>query len=812
MKIKKGWKIVLWIVGILIALLIITSVAIRLIFTKEKLISMIQPQVEKALNRKVEIEDISPSIFKGLGVDIKGLKISNLPGFEQEDLFRIKNFSLRVKFWPLLQKRIEVRKIILEQPAIFIEKNKEKILNVADLMKGGEGPLPLILFENVEIKEGEFTYTDLSKGSKIYLGGIEQKGKFVMDQKFENAKSEGKLSIQKIDLNLPGFKGRLPEFGSIGPELSLTLRHNLSLNLLGDSLNIEQITIELAKVSLEIKGKIENLRTNPQADLVLSSKDILIQDLLESFPKDKDSPLSQLKGSGKMRVTSSLKGELKGKALPSFEGLITLQRVKIDFAKFPKPFVLPQAQIDFDNQGASIMTTDAKLGDTPFEFKAVVYDYSDPNLTSELKSKVDLAIIKELKKLPEGTTLSGSVEAEVKAFGKLKKVEELDLSGKFNLRDIEIASPSLTVPLKNLNGNLSFSKGILNIGNLSLNLGKSSLNLKGKVEYLLQSVLSKKGETRKPLLSFNLNSPFIDLDEIMPVEQKTKSKEKEEVKTSPPFPDIDAQGQIDVKKLIFREVEFENLVASLEIKDRIVKVKNAVANVYDGSVGGSATYDLRDIDNPEFNLKVSASKIEANNFLSRFALFKDHLFGKLNLTADFSGKGISVEEITKSLVASGRGTITDGRLVNWELLNQFSTYLKMKQFKEEKIRTLHNSFKVDNGRVFFEDFEAFSESGDWKATGSVGLDGSLDYSVTVVLSAELSNQIDLGDLSKFFQNDKGRMVLDFKIGGDVKNPKFIISTSGAEKKFQEEVKKQKEKLREDLKKKGEDLLKKLFNK
>lgn len=805
MKIKKSWKIVLWIIGILIALIIITSVVVRIIFTKEKLISMIQPRVEEALHRKVVIEDISPSIFRGLGVDIKGLKISNLPGFEQEDLFRIKNFSVRVKLLPLLKKRIEIRKIILDKPEIFIEINKEKALNIADLLKGGGGPLPLILFENVQIKEGEFTYNNLSNGSKIYLGGIEQKGKFIMDSKLENGRSEGKLSIQRVDLNLPGLKSQMPE-------LSFSLQYNLKVNLPGDSLNIEQIKIELGKVSLEVKGKIENLRTNPKADIVLSSKDIAIQDLLESFPKSKDSPLSQLKASGKMRVTASLKGEIKGQTLPPYEGMVTLQDVKINFIKFPKPFILPAGEIDFDNQRLSIVTSDAKLGDAPLEFKAVIDNFSDPNLTAELKSKVDLAIVKELKKLPEGTNLSGTVDADVKAFGKLKKVEQLDLSGKFNLRNIEVSSPSLTVPLKNLNGDMFLSNGVLNISDLSLNLGKSSLSLEGKVENLMKSIMAKKGETQKPFLSFTLSSPLLNLDEIMPASQKAKTGEKKKVKTAPPFPDIDASGQIEVKKAIFREVEFENLVAKLEIKDRVVKIENAVANVYTGSVGGNAVYDLRDVNNPQFDIKVSASKIEANNFLSRFALFKDHLFGKLNLTADFSGKGGTQEEITKSLIASGKGTITDGKLVNWELLNQLSSYLKTKQFEEEKIKTLNNSFQINNGRVFFEEFEALSESGDWKATGSVGLDGSLDYLVSVVLSAELSSKLDLGDLNKFFQDEKGRKVLDFKIEGNVKSPKFTLSTSRAEKRFQEELKKQKENLKEDLKKKGEDLLKKLINK
>jgi len=805
MKIKKGWKIFLWMAGIIIALLIIVSVAVKLIFTKEKLLAMIQPQVEKALNRKVSIEDLSPSIFKGLGVDIKGLEISNLPGYEQKDLFKIKNFSVRVKFWPLLKKRIEVRKIILDQPEIFIEKNRDGVLSIADLMKSGGGPLPLILFENVQIKNGSFTYDDLSNGSRIFLGGIEQKGKLVMDQKYENGRSEGKLSIQKIDLKLPGFKSKLPE-------LSFMLQHKVSFNFPGDSLNVEQVKIDLAKISLEIKGVVRDLKTTPQADLVLNSKDISIQDLLSSIPADKNSPLSQLKGVGKMRVTASLKGELKGKTLPNFKGQVALKDMRVDFARVPQPFLLPSGQIDFDNQGLSVITQDAKLGDTPLELKAVIDNYSDPNLTSELKTKFDLEIVKEVQKLPEGTNLSGSVDIDAKAFGKLKKVDQLNLSGNFNLRNVEISSPNLTVPVKNLNSDMSLSKGVLNIDNLSLSLGKSSLSLNGKVENVVQSLIPVKGVQKKPFLSFKLSSPFVDLDEIMPVEQKVKPKEKQQVKTAPPFPDIDASGQVEVKKLIFRQVELENLVANLEIKNRVVKVQNVAANVYNGLVGGNATYDLTDMNDPKFDIKVSASKIEANNFLSRFALFKDHLFGNLNLTADFSGKGQSAEQITKSLIASGTGTVTDGKLVNWELLNQISSYLKMNEFKEEKIRTLTNSFKVNNGRVYFEDFEALSQSGDWKATGSVGLDGSLDYSVNVVLSPELSSRIDLGDLTKFFQDEKGRMVLDFKIEGNAKSPKFTISTARAEKKFQQEIQKQKDKATEDLKKKAGDLLKGLFKK
>jgi hypothetical protein len=81
MKSKKGLKILIGvIVGIVILLLAISLLA-KIIFTKEKLLSLVVPKIEQALDRKVEIDDVSISIFGGLGVDIDGIRIFNREGF-----------------------------------------------------------------------------------------------------------------------------------------------------------------------------------------------------------------------------------------------------------------------------------------------------------------------------------------------------------------------------------------------------------------------------------------------------------------------------------------------------------------------------------------------------------------------------------------------------------------------------------------------------------------------------------------------------------------------------------------------------------
>jgi len=810
MKSKRGLKILIGVVVVIVILLLLVSLVAKIIFTKEKLLSIVVPTIEQALNRKVEIDDISLSIFGGLGVDIEGMHIFNPDGFEEEEFLKFDQLLVRIKFWPLLRKRIEVKKLILQSPLISLEKNREGISNFADLLKGGEGGFFLpVSFDQMEIKDGEILYLDYKDKKRIMLHKFEETAKLSLDEKMENIKATGKISIDQIELDLPQYKGKLPS-------LTFSLEHDLNLNVPGDSLNMNLLRIGIAKVSMDIKGKIEKLSTTPTMNLAISSDEIPLEEVLASLPQEESSPLNELKTSGKMKVSASLEGEMKTDTLPQVQGKIFFRDVKIDFAQVPQSFKMPYGEINFNNRSVTLFSSKAKLGEAPLEFKAVVDNFGDPHLTSELKMKFDLALLDEFRKMPEGTSLKGETEIDAKAFGKINTLQEMNLSGKVKLRDVEATTPALGVPVKNLSADLSFKGGDVDVTSLALSLGESSFDLQGRFYQAIPYFLFKGEE--KPVLNFSLNSPFMDLDQIFPVAKEVETQETKDISSDTILlPDINAKGQISIQKLIFRGVEYTNFSANLDVTDGILRIDNVASNVYTGTVGGKVVCDLNDIDHLKFNMDFTASHIEANDFLSRFTAFHDHLFGKLNLTASFSGTGNRVEDIKKSLTASGTTTVTDGKLVNWELLNKLASYLKVKTFKEEQIKTLRNSFRVENGRVWFDDFSAATKSGDFELSGSAGLDGSLNYELTAVLSTELSSSFDaLGDLSDYLKNDRGRVVLDVNIEGTAKNPEFYLDPSKAEERFKkrmtQKLKEEEKKITDELKKKGEDLLKELFKK
>jgi AsmA protein len=809
MESKNGLKILLWVVVALVLLIILTTVIARIVFTKQKLLSLLVPKIEAALNRKVEIDDVSVSIWRGLGAEVGGMRVLNPPGFKQEELFRFDQLSIRIKFWPLLSKRIEVKKLILENPEINLEKNQQGMSNFADLIEGEGGAIVIPAgFDQLLIKEGEIRYSDDQGKKKIALHSFEQKARISLDRKLERAEITGIITIEQIELDLPGYKGSLPP-------LSFSLEHRIDLNTTDDLLDLKEMKIGIGEIKMDLKGRVENVSSKPALDLVVESEKIPLDDILATLPKEESSPLNRLKTSGDLVVSASVKSTAQRKAPIGIEGRVTLQNTRVDFVRVPQPFEMPYGEITFNNRSLSFFTSQAKLGGAPLELKLVMEDFSDPSLTSELRTQLNLALLGEFVSLPEGVDLKGEAEVNAKAYGKLKKVEGLNFSGRVGLKKVEMKTHALGVPIRNLNADLALKDDDLEISDLSLSLGKSSLNLQGKLYAAIPYFLSPQKE--KPLLSFSLDSPLLDLDQILPVKEAEKVEGTAGGQDTVLLPDIKAGGQVFIKRAIFRGIEFNDVSFKMDVAEGVLRLDNIVANVYSGSVGGEVTCDLKDLEKTEFDINLTANQIEANDFLSRFTAFDDRLFGKLNLNADFSGEGNSVEDIQRSLVANGTASFEQGKLVNWELLDKLATLLNMDSFKKLDIRTLRNSFRVEEGRVFFDDFFASAKDGDFNLAGSVGLDGSLDYELTMILSPELSLRFDaLGELSEYLKNDQGRVVLDIEISGTAKSPRFAFDTSRAERRLADKLKaeadEKKEEIKEQVKEKAEDLLKNLFKK
>ncbi len=100
----------------------------------------------------VEIGNVGLNLFKG--IVIKDVRISDRPNFKKGTFISCKAFVFRYDLWKLLQRKLVIKKLVLEQPEIFVKryiKNKKVVFNFSDLIP----PVPKKLPEKKEEKPKE---------------------------------------------------------------------------------------------------------------------------------------------------------------------------------------------------------------------------------------------------------------------------------------------------------------------------------------------------------------------------------------------------------------------------------------------------------------------------------------------------------------------------------------------------------------------------------------------------------------------------------------------------------------------------------
>ncbi len=112
--------------GAIVALLVVLALVVPFLVPTSTYKEQIEARVKAATGREIRLSgDLRLSVLPSLSLSAKDVSFANRPGAAEKDMARIKELDLNLKLAPLLSGKIEVEALILRQPDLVLEIDKD---------------------------------------------------------------------------------------------------------------------------------------------------------------------------------------------------------------------------------------------------------------------------------------------------------------------------------------------------------------------------------------------------------------------------------------------------------------------------------------------------------------------------------------------------------------------------------------------------------------------------------------------------------------------------------------------------------------
>jgi uncharacterized protein involved in outer membrane biogenesis len=152
--------------GIALAVIVLGVIVFALTFDINRYRDTIRAQLEKRLNRTVNLGEMHASLFPPR-FRVQNAAISDDPRFNpQRPFVQTDELDVSAKLLPLLHKSVEIDSLELRRPRVELIKNRDGVWNFSSLAAGGKqgGDQQLSLSELL-IRDGQVAVTDLHAGT-----------------------------------------------------------------------------------------------------------------------------------------------------------------------------------------------------------------------------------------------------------------------------------------------------------------------------------------------------------------------------------------------------------------------------------------------------------------------------------------------------------------------------------------------------------------------------------------------------------------------------------------------------------------------
>lgn len=879
---NKALKIAAITLGSVIGLIIVAMIAIPYFF-KDKIIAAALDAANESLTAKIVVEpsDINFSLFSdfpNFTLSAKNFSIEGTGKFEGTKLISTPEMYAVVDIMSVFSGSPTIREVGVKSPVINIVTAKDGSANY-DIVKPSdaapeESPSDTSSVAlNIDLKKYGITdatvnYTDSTSAMEAHIGGFTHTGSGSMrSQQFALS------TVTRIDTVTFAMDGtKYVKDARITGDITLDV--DMDKMVFTVDTKGEKYNLSLNGIDLLCEGSVAMLDGGGMdLDVRLGSGKTEFSSLLAMLPPQYAKMLDGVKTQGTFETAGTVKGVYGENKMPAIDLLLKAENGRIQYPSLPKSIddinidvrvVSPQSS-SLDAMTVNMSKCTMAIAGSPLTATMFLSTpISDPDIKAALKTKLDIASLRDVMPLEKDDKVSGTIDADVSIAGRLSTLEKgnyeaFKADGSVNINNMVYATKSVSQPVEIPRAQLIFSPKALDLRALDLKIGNSDLSLKGALENYLAYYL--KGKELKGNLK--VSSTNLDLSSLMPADStatasapaKTENKAENgtaDTHTSPiTLPkNIKFDTELDLKKVSYDGIDVSDIKGHLGLYDQIAYLQGITMKVADGKVNASGSYNAKKPENAEVDMKFGLSSLDIPALADMFPSVKKiapvagsvsgRVSGQVNLGTRLDK---TMSPVYNTMNSKGELKTADLELKNSQFTKSIGTALGIKALENDpKVSDLNLSYTISEGKLTIAP-TSFKVAGiDTKLSGGMNLEGfNLDMLADLkvprkMLPENINQTIDkaVSALSSLGVKTSVGETLDIAtlITGPATSPKYGIAygpdhspslgdylkseTQKAAEKAKEEVKaKAEEKIQEEsekLKDKASEALKGLFKK
>ena len=752
-----------WIIGGAVAIILFVVVAVALVLNVNYLIARnkdyLISQAEQALGRDISVGDVEATLLSGIGVRLSDFAMADDPAFSSEEFVRAKDLQVNLKFWPLLRREFEVKRVILHEPVIRVIRSKAGVFNFSTIGKDKdkktaekekkerapkEDVPPALLVSLIDISRGDARYIDRKDGTDLQVRQID-------------------LKVEDLDFNRP-FSVRLA---------AAVYADKQNLNLTG-RFGPLRANGDLNQVPMDVQVDIDQL------DMTRLKK--AAPNLKNALPKELDL-------SGVFRVKDlKFKGTLKDLAL---NGALEGTNGAIRYGdSFQKPAGVPltlSTDARYAGTQVAIRKGSLKLHTLELAGAGDIRLGASPVLNLSIDSKP--ASLEGWDKIVPALAqyqLAGTMEVKATVRGKVGKGAAPQVQGVLTLKNASAKPPDFPKPIENLDTTVKFTGQRADIDEMTLSLGKSRIRVAAAIERFA------------PLtVSYKLSTP-----ELWPADYTTALSEERKADV---IRNLRSEGQLTIVdgNPVYRgklnsadgtlyNVAYKNLDAALSLANKVANIQSLRVNALSGALQVEGEYAFKD-PTPRFSVASKAQGIDVKELYTALDAKAEHdIRGRLNADMKLAGSGKTWEQIKPNLRGQGEAEVLQGAVHNFNLAESVLTgitgvpgltnivispslrkkYPETFTAKDTEFKELKTLLNVGEGRINVKDLRMAAAEFFVQGNGWADFNRRVDIRATLSFSQRLSADLSQSAREiKYILNNQGQLEIPFTLSGTLPNVK-----------------------------------------